>query len=178
MPTPYYVTSRTCARWRSFSMYIRYGFDLVFIVYVFMVHKWHQTKPKYNQMFMIIEIIEKSLGWRTFIHRGYQIIWSKGQNNENINKNQCILKPRSPGSIYTGIIKNTLLVQKYWQLISTKHLWSVRNIVSSKSRTVQYRDVQVSTEMSRYRVVQVPRCLGFDKIIPGRSENESPLSDS
>jgi hypothetical protein len=27
--------------------------------------------------------------------------------------------------------------------------------------------------MSRYRVVQVPRCLGFDKIIPGRSENES-----
>jgi hypothetical protein len=44
---------------------------------------------------------------RTFIHRGYQIIWSKGQNNENINKNQCILKQRSPGSIYTGIIKNT-----------------------------------------------------------------------
>jgi hypothetical protein len=32
-----------------------------------------------------------------------------------------------------------LLVQKYWQLISTKQLWSVRNIVSSKSRTVQYR---------------------------------------
>ena len=28
-------------------------------------------------------------------------------------------------------------------------------------RNVQYRDVQVSTEMSRYRVVQVPRCLGF-----------------
>jgi hypothetical protein len=40
-----------------------YGFDLVFIVYVFMVHKWHQTKPKYNQMFMIIEIIEESLGF-------------------------------------------------------------------------------------------------------------------
>jgi hypothetical protein len=34
-------------------------------------------------MFMIIEIIEELLGWRTFIHRGYQIIWSKGQNNEN-----------------------------------------------------------------------------------------------
>ena len=58
-------------------------------------------------MFMIIEIIEESLGWRTFIHQGYQIIWSKGQNNENINKNQCILKQRSPGSIYTGIIKHT-----------------------------------------------------------------------
>jgi hypothetical protein len=26
---------------------------------------------------------------------------------ENINKNQCILKQRSPGLIYTGIIKNT-----------------------------------------------------------------------
>jgi hypothetical protein len=36
-------------------------------------------------MFMIIEIIEESLGWRTFIHQGYQIFWSKGQNNENIN---------------------------------------------------------------------------------------------
>ena len=65
-----YVTSRTCARWGSF-MHIRYGFDLVFIVYVFMVHKWHKTKPKYNQMFMIIEIIQELLGWRTFIHRGY-----------------------------------------------------------------------------------------------------------
>jgi hypothetical protein len=27
--------------------------------------------------------------------------------------------------------------------------------------STEYRDVQVSTEMSRYRVVQVPRCLGF-----------------
>jgi hypothetical protein len=91
--------------------------------------------PKYNQMFMIIEIIDKSLRWRTFIHQGYQIIWNQGQNNENmeiisrhlflkiwrstttnfryeslnenINKNQCILKQRSPRSIYTGIIKNT-----------------------------------------------------------------------
>ena len=63
-----------------------------------------------------------------------------------------IQKQRSPGSIYTGIIKNTyrstfgsyikelhVLIQKYWQLISTKQLWSVPNIVSSKSRTVQYR---------------------------------------
>jgi hypothetical protein len=50
-----------------------------------------------------LQIIEESLGWRTFIH----VIWSKGQNNENINKNQCILKQRSPESIYTGIIKNT-----------------------------------------------------------------------
>ena len=58
-------------------------------------------------MFMIIEITDESLGWRTFIHQGYQIIWNQGQNNENINKNQCILKQRSPGSIYTGIIKNT-----------------------------------------------------------------------
>ena len=134
------------------------------------------NKPKYNQMFMIIEIIEESLTWRTFIHQGYQIIWSKGQNNEN--KNQCILKQRSPGSIYTGIIKNTfgsyikeLLVQKYWQLISTKQLWSVRNIVSFKSRTVQYRvprcpgqyrNVQdrVPRCPSRYRDVQVPRCPG------------------
>jgi hypothetical protein len=81
--------TRTCARWRSFMhIYFRYGFDLVFIVYVFMVHwknkcakmchicrkrihKWHQTKTKYNQMFMIIEMIEESLGWRTSIHRGY-----------------------------------------------------------------------------------------------------------
>ena len=63
--------------------------------------------------------------------------------------------------------------EKYWQLISTKQLWSVPNIVSSKSRTVQYwvprcpgqyRNVQVSTEMFRYRVVHVPRCLGFDVI--------------
>ena len=49
-------------------------------------------------------------------------------------------KQRSPGSIYTstGNIKNTypstfgsyikdLLVQTYWQLISTKQLWSVSN---------------------------------------------------
>jgi hypothetical protein len=80
---------RTCARWRNFMhIYFRYGFNLVFIVYVFMmhwknkctkmchncrkrIHKWHKTKTKYNQMFMIIEIIEESLGWRTFIHRGY-----------------------------------------------------------------------------------------------------------
>jgi hypothetical protein len=64
-----------------------------------------------------------------------------------------------------------LLVQKYWQLISTKQLWSVRNIVSSKSRTVQYRvprfpgqyrNVQdrVPRCPSQYRDVQVPRCLG------------------
>jgi hypothetical protein len=52
--------------------------------------------------------------------------------------------------------------EKYWQLISTKQLWSVPNIVSSKSRTVQYwvprcpgqyRNVQVSTKMFRYRDV-------------------------
>ena len=59
-------------------------------------------------MFMIIEIIEESLGWRTFIHQGYQIIWSKGQNNENINKNQCILKQRS-----TLELSKTLLVHIY-----------------------------------------------------------------
>ena len=58
-------------------------------------------------MFMIIEIIDESLRLRTFIHQGYQIIWNQGQNNENINKNQCILKQRSLGSFYTGIIKNT-----------------------------------------------------------------------
>ena len=62
-----------------------------------------------------------------------------------------------------------LLVHKYWQLISTKQLWSVRNIVSSKSRTVQYRvprcpgqyrNVQdrVPRCPSQYRDVQVPRC--------------------
>ena len=52
-----------------------------------------------------------------------------------------------------------LLVQKYWQLISTKQLWSVRNIVSSKSRTVQYR---VQRCPGQYRNVQdrVPRCPG------------------
>ena len=64
-----------------------------------------------------------------------------------------------------------LLVQKYWQLISTKQLWSIRNIVSSKSRTVQYRvprcpgqyrNVQdrVPRCPSQYRDVQVPRCPG------------------
>ena len=71
-----------------------------------------------------------------------------------------------------------LLVQKYWQLISTKQMWSVRNIVSSKSRTVQYRvpkcpgpSTEMSksvprcpgTEMSSYRDVQVLRCLGFSQ---------------
>ena len=65
-----------------------------------------------------------------------------------------------------------VLVQKYWQLISTKQLWSVRKIVSSKSRTLQYRvprcpgqyrNVQdrVLRCPSQYRDVQVPRCLGF-----------------
>ena len=79
-------------------------------------------------------------------------------------------KQRSPGSIYTGIIKNTyrstfesyikeLLVQKYWQLISTKQLWSVPNIVSSKSRTVQYR---VPRCPGQYRNVQVPSCPGTE----------------
>ena len=64
-----------------------------------------------------------------------------------------------------------LLVQKYWQLISTKQLWSVRNIVSSKSQTVQYRvprcpgqyrNVQdrVPRCPSQYRDVQIPRCPG------------------
>jgi hypothetical protein len=50
-----------------------------------------------------------------------------------------------------------LLVQKYWHLISTKQLWSIRNIVSSKSRTVQYR---VRRCPGQYRNVQdrVPRC--------------------
>ena len=97
-----------------------------------------------------------------------------------------IQKQRSPGSIYTGIIKNTyrstfgsyikeLLVQKYCQLISTKQLWSVPNIVSSKSRTVQYRvprcpgqyrnvQYRVPRCPSQYRNVQVPRCLGFSII--------------
>jgi hypothetical protein len=56
-------------------------------------------------------------------------------------------------------------------IISTKQLWSVRNIVSSKSRTVQYRvprcpgqyrNVQdrVPRCPSQYRDVQVPRCPG------------------
>jgi hypothetical protein len=84
-------------------------------------------------------------------------------------------KQRSPGSIYTGIIKNTyrstfgsyikellLLVQKYWQLISIKQFWSVPNIVSSNSKswTVQYR---VPRCPGQYWNVQyrVPRCLGF-----------------
>jgi hypothetical protein len=51
------------------------------------------------------------------------------------------------------------LVQKYWQLISTKQLWSIRNIVSSKSRTVQYR---VPRGPGQYRNVQdrVSRCPG------------------
>jgi ribonuclease BN (tRNA processing enzyme) len=58
----------------------------------------------------------------------------------------------------SSIYIKELLVQKYWQLISTKQLWSVRNIVSSKSRTVQYR---VPGSPGLYRNVQVPRCLGF-----------------
>ena len=135
---------------------------------------------------MTIEIIEESLGWRTFIHWGYQIIWSKGQNNENINKNQCILNKKTISGInlhwnyqkhFWFIYIKELLVQKYWQLISTKQLWSVRNSVSSKSRTVQYRvprcpgqyrnvqdrvptDVQVSTEMSRIHQDVIATTLG------------------
>jgi hypothetical protein len=139
------------------------------------VHKWHQTKPKYYQMFMIIEIIEESLGWRTIIHRGYRIIWSKGQNNENINKNKTTISGIDLHWNYQKhfwfIYIKELLVQKYWQLISTKQLWSV----SSKSRTVQYRvprcpgqyrNVQdrVLRCPSQYRDVQVPRCLGFNAI--------------
>ena len=72
-------------------------------------------------------------------------------------------------TIYTGIIKKNLwfiyikelLVQKYWQLISTKQLWWIRNIVSSKSRTVQYR---VPRCPGQYRNVQdrVPRCPGTE----------------
>ena len=91
-----------------------------------------------------------------------------------------IQKQRSPGSIYTGIIKNTyrstfgsyikelhVLIQKYWQLISTKQLWSVLNIVSSKSRTVQYRVPRGPGQYRNvlYRDVQVPRCLGFIRLI-------------
>ena len=64
-----------------------------------------------------------------------------------------------------------LLVQKYRQLISTKQLWSVRNIVSSKSRTVQYRVPRCPGQYrnvqdreprcpSQYRDVQIPRCPG------------------
>jgi hypothetical protein len=90
-------------------------------------------------------------------------------------------KQRSPGSIYTGIIKNTyrstfesyikeLLVQKYWQLISTKQLWSVPNIVSSKSRTVQYR---VPRCPSQYRNVHVPSCPGTEM---SRIRAKSPFS--
>ena len=61
-----------------------------------------------------------------------------------------------------------LLVQKYWQLISTKQLWSVPNIVSSKSRTVQYRvprcpgQYRVPRCPSQYRNVQVPSCPGTE----------------
>ena len=92
-----------------------------------------------------------------------------------------IQKQRSPGSIYTVIIKHTyrstfesyikeLLVQKYWQLISTKQLWSVPNIVSSKSRTVQYR---VPRCPSQYRNVQVPSCPGTKM---SRIRAKSPFS--
>ena len=45
--------------------------------------------------------------------------------------------------------------EKYWQLISTKQLWSVPNIVSSKSRTVQY---WVQRCPGQYRNVQVLSC--------------------
>jgi hypothetical protein len=66
-----------------------------------------------------------------------------------------------------------LLVQKYWQLISTKQLWSVPNSVSFKSRTVQYwvprcpgqyRNVQYRVPRcpSQYRNVQVPSCPGTE----------------
>ena len=81
-----------------------------------------------------------------------------------------VQKQRSPGSIYTGTIKNThlstfgsyikeLLVQKYWQLIiSISNNCGQYQIVLSKSRTVQYRVPRCSIQ---YRNVQVPRCLGF-----------------
>ena len=96
------------------------------------------------------------------------------------------------GSIYTGTIKNTypstfgsyikeLLVQKYWQLIHVPNNCGQYRIVSYMSRTVQYRVprcpiqyrlVQVSTELSstEYRDVQfstdlsksVPKCPGTE----------------
>jgi hypothetical protein len=97
-----------------------------------------------------------------FVHCRVRLISSRRMTSNILYKNiwttnystmECVDEPyngrildisvqRSPGSIYTGIIKNTyrstfesyikeLLVQKYWQLISTKQLWSVPNIVSS-----------------------------------------------
>jgi hypothetical protein len=72
-------------------------------------------------MFMIIEIIEESLGWRTFIHRGYQIIWSKGQNNENINKNQHTKTKNHIGYFSNKIQLVSLLKSnerlKHWSMI-------------------------------------------------------------
>jgi hypothetical protein len=82
---------RTCTRWRSFMHnYFRYDFDLVFIVYIFTMH-WkklmHQTcvtlagkeyinyiRPKQNiiKHSCWIEIVDKVLGWWTFIHQGYK----------------------------------------------------------------------------------------------------------
>jgi hypothetical protein len=57
-----------------------------------------------------------------------------------------------------------LLVQKYWQLIlSTKQLWSVPNIVSSMSRTVQY---WVPRCPGQYRV---PRCPSQYRNVQDRS---------
>ena len=35
------------------------------------IHIWFKTPQKYRQTFMIIEIIDEALRWRTFIHRGY-----------------------------------------------------------------------------------------------------------
>ena len=83
---------RTCARWRCF-MHIYIVFLIWFwpsfhclrfydslkkinapkMCHTFRkrLHKLHKTKAKYNQTFMIIEIIDEVRGWWTFIHRRY-----------------------------------------------------------------------------------------------------------
>jgi hypothetical protein len=68
-------------------------------------------------------------------HRSY-IIAARYWTVQDLD--ETIFVKNSYRSTFGSYIKE-LLVQKYWQLISTKQLWSVPNIVSSKSRTVQYR---------------------------------------
>ena len=118
---------------------------------------------------MIIEIIEESLGWRTFIHRGYRIIWSKGQNNENINKNKTTISGIDLHWNYQKhfwfIYIKELLVQKYWQLISTK--LNCGQYDSKEYCLIQVPNCPVpSTEMSR----SVPKCPGpsteMSKLVP------------
>ena len=100
-------------------------------------------------------------------------IWSKCQNNENKNKYENnYLRDQSTLELSKThihpLLGHILLVQKYWQLISTKQLWSVPNCLIQVPSTEMSN--LVPTCPSQYRNVQVPRCLGFAQVFSGYSD--------